>query len=231
MRTILFDLDGTLLPMNQNVFVNDYFRRMAKYCAPYGFEPEQLVKDIWKGTAAMVANDGTITNEERFWQVFHELTGRGSEADRNLFLSFYETEFDAVKEVCGFTAEAGNLIRDLKARGDDLILATNPLFPRTATLHRIAWAGLSPDDFRMITTYEMMNTCKPNPEYFRELCRKAEIVPEECVLIGNDAVEDVAAAETGMQVFLITDCLENGTEDALTVPHGSFADARTWLVL
>jgi phosphoglycolate phosphatase-like HAD superfamily hydrolase len=63
MRTILFDLDGTLLPMNQNVFVNDYFRRMAAYCAPYGFDSERLVKDIWKGTAAMVANDGTMTNE------------------------------------------------------------------------------------------------------------------------------------------------------------------------
>jgi FMN phosphatase YigB (HAD superfamily) len=231
MRTVLFDLDGTLLPMNQDAFVKDYFRRMAEYCAPYGFEPGQLIKDIWKGTAAMTANDGSMTNEERFWEVFHALNGRGSEEDRELFLSFYETEFDEVKEVCGFNPEAERLVRDLKARGDDLILATNPLFPRTATLRRIRWAGLSPEDFRMITTYEMMNTCKPNPEYFRELCRKADLNPEECVLIGNDAVEDTAAMQAGIRVFLITDCLENGTEDSLTVPNGGFEDARRWLGL
>jgi FMN phosphatase YigB (HAD superfamily) len=85
--------------------------------------------------------------------------------------------------------------------------------------------------FRIITTYETMNTCKPNPAYFTVLLGNAGVSAENCRMIGNDAVEDAAAAETGMQVFLITDCLENGTEDALTVPHGSFADARSWLGL
>ena len=231
MKTILFDLDGTLLPMNQKQFTESYLRGLAAFTAPYGFDPEELIKNVWQGTNAMVRNDGTMTNEERFWQVFHDLTGRGSPEDRELFLKFYETEFDKVKESCGFNPESARLIQDLRRRGDTLILATNPLFPEPATKRRIAWAGLDPDDFRMITTYENMNTCKPNPEYYRELCRKCGIEPEECMMVGNDGIEDTAALETGMEVFLITDCLENGTEKELSVPYGSFPEVRRWLGL
>ena len=231
MKTILFDLDGTLLPMNQKLFTERYLYGLAEFVAPYGFEPQAIISNVWKGTGAMIQNDGTMTNEERFWQVFHSLTGRGSPEDRELFLKFYETEFDKVKESCGFNPESARLIYDLKQRGDRLILATNPLFPNEATMRRIAWAGLDPDDFLMITTYENMNTCKPNPEYYRELCRKCGTEPDGCMLVGNDAVEDAAALKTGMEVFLITDCLENGREEELSVPHGSFPEVRRWLGL
>ena len=44
--TVLFDLDGTLLPMDQDVFVNDYFGRLAKKLAPVGYEPEKLIKGV-----------------------------------------------------------------------------------------------------------------------------------------------------------------------------------------
>lgn len=231
MDTILFDLDGTLLPMHMDRFIRAYFSLLAQYTAPYGFNPETLVEDIWQGTRAMVANDGSMTNEERFWQVFRQRTGRGDAADQKLFLTFYDEEFDKAKATCGFNPDAPRLIRDLKEKGYDLILATNPMFPRPATMRRIAWAGLDPEDFRMITTYESMNTCKPNPEYFRELCRKADLDPSHCRMIGNDAAEDMAALETGIQVFLITDCLENGIAEELAVPHGGFAEVRNWLGL
>ena len=92
MKTILFDLDGTLLPMNQKLFTERYLYGLAAFVAPYGFEPEEVISSVWKGTGAMVQNDGTMTNEERFWQVFQSLTGRGSPEDRELFLKFYETE-------------------------------------------------------------------------------------------------------------------------------------------
>ena len=81
MKTILFDLDGTLLPMNQKLFTERYLYGLAAFVAPYGFEPEEVISSVWKGTGAMVQNDGTMTNEERFWQVFHDLTGRGSPED------------------------------------------------------------------------------------------------------------------------------------------------------
>ena len=41
--TILFDLDGTLLPMDQDEFVKAYFSKLAKKLAPLGYEPQKLI--------------------------------------------------------------------------------------------------------------------------------------------------------------------------------------------
>ena len=72
-NTILFDLDGTLLPMDQNKFLDSYMSKMAAYMAPYGFEGKLLHKAMWSGVGAMVMNDGKLRNEEVFWNRFCEL--------------------------------------------------------------------------------------------------------------------------------------------------------------
>ena len=102
------------------------------------------------------------------------------------------------------------------------MLATNPLFPAIATQSRIRWAGLSPDDFELYTTYETSHFCKPNPDYYREILEKVGCRAEECLMVGNDAAEDLAAAETGMRVFLLTPCLIDRGRDISSVPHGGF---------
>ena len=71
-KNILFDLDGTLLPMDMEKFTQGYFKRLVAKAAPRGYEPEKLIKSVWAGTAAMVKNNGGITNEEAFWNKFSE---------------------------------------------------------------------------------------------------------------------------------------------------------------
>lgn len=39
-KTILFDLDGTLLPMDQEVFIKYYFGALVKHMEPEGYEPK-----------------------------------------------------------------------------------------------------------------------------------------------------------------------------------------------
>lgn len=58
LTTILFDLDGTLLPMDNDEFTRGYFKLLAAKMAPLGYEPKRLVDAVWTGTAAMVKNDG-----------------------------------------------------------------------------------------------------------------------------------------------------------------------------
>ena len=43
MQAVFFDLDGTLLPMDQDVFVKTYFSYLVKKMAPYGYEPKKLI--------------------------------------------------------------------------------------------------------------------------------------------------------------------------------------------
>lgn len=47
MTTVLFDLDGTLLPMDQDAFTKAYFQCLAAKLAPYGYEPAKLIDSVW----------------------------------------------------------------------------------------------------------------------------------------------------------------------------------------
>ena len=100
-KNILFDLDGTLLPMDQDVFVEAYLRTLSKHMLPYGYDPQQLVKSIWAGTAAMVKNDGSCTNETAFWTCFASIFGEDSVKDEPKFDEYYRQDFPKVKASCG----------------------------------------------------------------------------------------------------------------------------------
>lgn len=229
--TVLFDLDGTLLPMDQNTFAKAYFGGLAKHLAPLGYEPQKLIDTVWAGTAAMVKNDGSCTNEIAFWKLFSSVYGKEqAERDYPHFEVFYRDHFDQVSEVCGHTPSAKQIIEDLKARRIRTVLATNPLFPSIATEKRMAWAGLAPSDFAHFTTYENSSFCKPNPAYYQEILAKIGCSAEECAMVGNDVGEDMIAEKLGMKVFLLTDCIINKKdEDISQYPHGSFAELRAWL--
>ena len=224
-KAILFDLDGTLLPMDQEVFVRDYLGRMAAFLAPHGYDPQSLIKAVWAGTGAMVKNDGKAKNEDVFWYVFNSILDRDAKQDLALFEEFYRTEFQKAKDSCGFNPAAVEAIRQIKAMGYRLILATNPLFPAIATYSRIRWAGLNPEDFELVTTYENSRFCKPNPDYYREILGKIALDGSQCLMVGNDVGEDMIAGTLGMKTFLLTDCLINKTaEDISQYPNGSFPE-------
>ncbi len=221
--TILFDLDGTLLPMDQDRFTEAYFKMLTKKLLPHGYEPKKLIDSIWVGTAAMVRNTGQQTNEEAFWKKFTELNGEQVLADKSLFEEFYQKDFQQVKDFCGYNPKAAQMVAALKQRGFRLALATNPIFPAVATESRIGWAGLAPEDFEWYTTYENSSYCKPNPDYYRVLLEKLKVQPEECLMVGNDASEDAAALKVGMSFFLLTDCLINKeNKDISEYPQGDF---------
>ena len=222
-KTVMFDLDGTLLPMDQDQFTKYYFGLLAKKLAPYGYDAEQLTGGIWAGTAAMVKNDGSCTNEEAFWKKFCAIMGEKVLEDKTLFEEFYRVEFQGAKASCGFAPQAAGLVKKLKAAGYRVLLATNPIFPAIATESRIRWAGLEPEDFALYTTYENACRCKPNPAYYRDILSSMELDGAECLMVGNDATEDTAAELAGMQVFLLTDCLINKENRDLSLwPHGGF---------
>lgn len=230
LKAILFDLDGTLVPMDQDVFVNDYFKRISTMLAPYGYEPKQLIDTIWKGTAAMIKNSGEKSNEAVFWDVAVSVYGDKILADKIHFDEFYEQEFDKVKSVCGYNLQAKETVYKLKEMGYKVALATNPIFPERATRWRIGWAGLDPKDFEFYTTYENINSCKPNPDYYIEVAKRIGVAPQECLMVGNDVGDDMVAERVGMKVFLLTDCLINSKdEDISNYPNGGFDELMEYI--
>lgn len=228
LKNVLFDLDGTLLPMDQDVFVEGYIKLLASRMAGRGMDPKRLVRALWAGTDAMVKNDGSRTNERRFWETFQPICPL-REGDREEMEDFYLTDFQKARALCGFDPEAGETIDFLRAHGFRVALATNPLFPRTATESRVRWAGLETGAFERITTYENSRYCKPNPLYYAEIAEKLSMDPAETLMVGNDTSDDTGAFKAGMDVFILTACLIDRDGSLPNWPHGDFGALRAYI--
>lgn len=210
-KHILFDLDGTLLPMDQDEFVKFYMPLLAKSYIEAGVQvdPKEFIGAVWKGYEAMVKNDGSRTNREAFWSYTEELMPISPEESEKLALRFYDGDFNQAARATSPSPFSDQIVKTARRRGLHTYLATNPVFPRCATMNRIRWAGLNASDFRVITTYEDCVYCKPNPEYFRMILEEFRLDPEECLMVGNDVEEDLSIRSLGVKTFLVTDTMEN----------------------
>lgn len=225
MNTFFFDLDGTLLPFDQEEFMREYFTRLTAFFHSCPISADQLKKAIWLGTDAMAKNDGSMTNEQLFWKVMSTVIAPDFRKYEPVFLRFYETEFQEIRSVTTCRPEVKACIEQLRAKGYALYLTTNPLFPAIATHSRVRWAGLKPEYFEFITTYENSSFCKPNLDYYRNILERFQLDPAQCMMVGNDTAEDMCAAELGLSTYLLTDCLIHRDETPPVFPlQGSLQD-------
>ena len=208
---ILFDLDGTLLPMVQDEFVKFYMPLLAKAYLSKGVpvEPKKFIGAVWAGYEAMVKNDGSRTNRETFWSYIDPELPIGAEESEKIAEEFYGGEFNQAVCTTRPTPLADQIVKTVKGKGLGTYLATNPVFPRCATMNRMRWAGLEAEDFSLITTYETCSFCKPNPEYYKKILDTFSLDPAECLMVGNDVGEDLSIRTLGVKTFLVTDTMEN----------------------
>ena len=229
-KTILFDLDGTLLPMDQDIFVKAYFKSLAEIFLNKHLARPNIIETVIAGTNRMVENNGEKFNEEVFWEEYDKVFRKEALRDKSLIDLYYENDFDKLKQVCGCNPEARSVVEKLKQQGYLLILATNPVFPMLAQEKRVEWAGLNKEDFKYITSYENSHYCKPNPKYYEEILNRFNLEPKECIMVGNDTTEDAAAKTVGMDFFLLTNCLLNKEhKDISKFPRGNFTQLLNYI--
>jgi HAD superfamily hydrolase (TIGR01549 family) len=196
---------------------------VAKKLLHYDVDSKVLIATIWEGTKAMIENDGAMLNQERFWNRASEIMGERILELEGVFFDYYQNEFQEMRHATQPNPLAKATIDLLKDKGYRIILATNPVFPPIATHSRIRWAGMEPDDFELITTYDNSSYCKPNIEYFKEILNSRGLTEKQCMMVGNDVSDDLSAKNIGMDVYLMTDCLINTKgEDTYHFKKGSF---------
>ena len=229
LRVVLLDLDDTLLGNNIELFLPPYFaalgRRMAQFVAP-----DDLVKMLLASTRVMMKNDDpAITNQQVFDADFFPRLGRPAASVRPTLAAFYEEDFPALKRHTQTRPQARPLVQALFDRGYDVVIATNPMFPRRAIEHRLDWAGVLDFPFELITTYENSHFCKPNPHYYEEILNRLDCRPDQAMMVGDDLANDIEpAAQVGLHTYWI---VEPPTQAGLAPdagPHGSLADCLAW---
>ena len=208
-KNILFDLDGTLLNMDQDKFLELYMLSLYNYSKEEYKDVYELINLIKKGVYLMVNNNGELTNEEVFYNHFKSFHKDKTDTLLKKYEEYYNSDFIITKESTSLKKVAPLLIKELKEKGYNLILATNPIFPRIATLNRIKWAGLDPNDFMYISTYENSHYSKPNIKYYEEILNKLNLNKEECLMIGNDTSEDYVVTNLDIPCIILKENLIN----------------------
>jgi HAD superfamily hydrolase (TIGR01549 family) len=202
-KVILFDLDGTLLPMDTDAFVKDYLAQLAPRVA-HIIDPQQFLKALWAGTEAMIRNfEHEKTNEQVFEETFLQLVKLKKEDIWPTLDDFYTNVFPTLSYLASPTPLARIVVEAAIKQGYRVAVATNPVFPKAAIYERLKWAGVADIPFEVVTVYENSAFTKPHTQYYQEICDRLEVNPRDCIMIGNDKQEDLAAAQIGMKTFLV----------------------------
>lgn len=231
--TLLLDLDDTLLSNDINTFLPAYLKALGRHMASY-VAPERMVRQLLAATQVMVANNVPgRTLEKTFDEAFYPPLGLEKEAMRPVLEDFYENIFPSLQPLTQPRPEAIRMVEAALAKGHTLVVATNPIFPRKAILHRLCWAGLPSEQvpFALITDYSRFHFAKPNPAFFAEILAQLGWPDQPAVVIGNSLPDDLLpAAQLGLPVFWVNEQPEPLPADLHSLSdQGSMASVFDWV--
>ncbi|HEY2980671.1 MAG TPA: DinB family protein [Anaerolineales bacterium] len=229
--TLLLDLDDTLLQTHLEQFIPAYFAALSRYLAAQ-VDPQTMLAALAAGTRKMLSNqDPALTLR----QVFDAEFFGSLEADRAvldpLIDRFYDEIFPTLAPLTARRPEAVALVDWAFAQGYRVAIATDPLFPLKANLHRLRFAGLAPEryTFALVSAYETFHFTKSHAAYFSEFVGRLGWPEGPVVMVGNDAERDLAPARAlGLPTFWINGDKAAGSDDEAG-PRGSLSDVRAWI--
>lgn len=209
-KAVLFDLDGTLLDIDMNQFIQQYFKMMLRMARERGLKSEGLIERVWRSTAAMIQNkDPWLTNQQVFENDFFRHSAYLPEVYHPFFDDFYDRGFDQLRDYARPFPETLPVMEEVFSRGCKVAIATQSVFPEKAIRKRLHWAGVGEFGYELVTSYEVMHYTKPHAEYYLEIAQTLGVRPEECLMVGNDVGEDLTAGQTGMKTFLVKERMIN----------------------
>ena len=203
---LLFDLDNTLIFMDENQFVTSYASNAALYFKDIFPNSKDFIFHLLEGTKYMVSTNSNQTNIEKFFEYFlPKCNGLSYDVIYKRFYNFYMNDFDNVRNIIQTDAIVPKIFEKVIEKGYKIVIATDPLFPEIATKKRIIWAGLEKylDKITLITHGEQFKASKVRSDYYRQITEMIHAKPDECLMIGNDFFKDGLASTIGMKYFQI----------------------------
>jgi len=226
LKTILLDLDDTLLDNKMESFLPAYFQRLGQFMSDT-LPPDSFIRELVVGSQKMIENtDPRLTLEKAFADYFYPALNLNMDEAEAQIYTFYKQIFPSLQAVTGARPSARPVVESLLNQGLEVVVATNPLFPRVAIEERLRWADLAPEEipFTLITSYDIFHFTKPQPAYYAEILGQLGRKPHEAVMVGNDPGLDLAPARAlSMRVYHLSD------DPCDEYPGGSLNDLLGWI--
>jgi FMN phosphatase YigB (HAD superfamily) len=232
--TILFDLDDTLIHDEmESIHIPAYLDKLSVYMSKH-VTKDAFRAQLMQATQCMVENDSPeFTLEQTFDESFYTGIGLEKSDVKNTIDQFYEQEYPLLKEFTREIPAAIQLMDQVVRENHNVVIATNPLFPKIATHQRLSWAALpiKISSIALISSFESFHFSKPNPAYYAEILAQLGWPTQPAVMIGNDWSNDIkAASEFGIPAFWVTD--QSGDLPIEAHPlssQGTLSDVLPWL--
>ena len=197
-KAVLLDLDNTLLHNPDGPFARAFKRAFdAHFSDSLGLEKSSTafhsaIQSLSGPRDMMTANADAMTAE--LAQAFQ----LSSETLRQALTAFYQQPYDSLRRRAASIPVAYQLIETLLEQDLLVGIATQPIYPESAILKRLDWAGLADfqHDLAFISHSENMHFAKPEPAYYAELVARIGIEPDEALMIGDSQANDIQPAQT-----------------------------------
>jgi putative hydrolase of the HAD superfamily len=212
-RTVLFDLDGTLKfshPSGLEAFLQFSAELGLTLCAEAQRNVERWTHAYWAGKHNGYAR--AAPDPEAFWLNYTRgmLTAAGVEDTFTYTPAIVRAFNERYHSEPYIPAQAHTVLRALRDKGYTLGLVSNregDLAPLAAEL------GLG-DYFHFTLSGGQANSWKPDARIFLLACQMAHTAPDECLYVGDNYYADVLGAQAAGLVPILLD------------PHGIFPDAN-----
>ncbi|MBI9083273.1 MAG: HAD family hydrolase [Desulfobacterales bacterium] len=214
LKAVLIDLDNTMVLFDEPAFYGRYFERLAPRFVDL-WPSEMFQRRLIEAIGALSGNKGEKSNRAFFLDAFTRGTDLAADGIWQRFLDFYRTDYDRIPVDAVVPEGLHEALAELEQSGLPLVVATNPVFPLMVQEKRLSWAGLTPGRFALVTHMENTSYVKPRAGYYRQICERLGERPENCLMVGNDRVNDMAAARTGMKTYL--------TDEVDPIDYGSLS--------
>ena len=227
--TLLLDLDDTLLNTNQDVFVPAYLQALTTNFAPY-LDPVMVGRALMTSTAVMnQSEDPSRLLREVFESVFCPPLGLSKNEFDSHIDEFYSKVFPTLQNVTSQNPQAKPFVDWALSQGFRVVIATDPLLPCAATWHRVRWAGLDPEQFELITTFDNSHFSKTHTAYYAEVLGRIGWQDGPVLMVGNDMERDILPAKKlGLATYFVE--ADPGSTSAPEAElRGTLADLRRYL--
>lgn len=206
-RNIVFDMGNVLIEYDPKEYIEQFTDKQ---------NVERLYRIIFQSIEWLQLDRGSIEEEDAKQIFYNKVPSDLHKAVDDIFNNWHENLPDK--------DEMFYLAKQLKSRGYNLYLLSNTSKRFYHYCHKIT--ALSYFDGTLISADELL--LKPDPEIYRRLFQKFNLVPEECFFIDDNLLNIEAANFMGMDGFVY----ENNIKDLrMELVHRNVLDKELQAVI
>ena len=195
-KAVFLDLDNTLLHNPDRRFSAAFRQQFDRYFSSC-FSIEDASTALRTAIRAISSDScNNATNTQVMLDSLSAALSLSRAETAAALASFYDEDYNELKALTAPVSKAEALVERLLNENVLVAIATNPLYPESAILKRIEWAGLSNFvcEFAFVTNSDNVHFAKPCPAYFAETVARVGIEPDEALVVGDSLINDIDAA-------------------------------------